>query len=1163
MLRDAAEAPRYRLLATTPAELILDNQLTQGVDARRLHRWLASDTIEIRTVACDTALPWLAVVGGVLLVGNAELTRECLDPAYAMPQAGLFAPDEASRAALAAVYERLWAQGTDVKAPLRAALAALYAPNAPRFIYFLSLWHLFHDRLPEWRGAFADDRRLEETPIWKALYAFQRHGAIAALRKLKKDGGCILADSVGLGKTYTALAVIKAYERMGTGRILVLCPKKLRPNWERFLRPDEYNPFSDVHGDPDFRFYVMSHTDLLRQRADVGRGTVDVDSFLAKGFSLIVIDESHNFKSKVKKYNRLLQTLVAHPETKLLMLSATPVNTRLMDLTNQLGLIYRVEDGKPIPPAFTQEVSSVLKKAHHCVKEWGTARSKGEIFGNQPLASVMPKSFFDLVERFSIARSRKGLKQFYLHDLVGIGNFPKRETREFFPALDTEGKVADFESLYEELDKLTLVAYNPTDCLAAGVQLSAVGAGNLSDASRQKSLAALTRVNALKRLESSIHSFRKTISETVLARTQKQLQALDRRRVILPRITAETLDELAYEESEEILGSVEVPSYLFNERELRWQLTEDCEIALRLLAQAEQVDCNRDEKLRQLRRELETKIDSRYGIGCRKALIFTAFADTAEYLAASLSLFFPEVSVACITGSSGKVYEDGQVRVTEPGEILRRFAPKAQEWKPRSPLDKLREIEWVVSTDCLSEGQNLQDCDLVVNYDIHWNPLRLTQRAGRIDRIGSEHKTIFIDYFWPCKELGRYLQLEERVRTRGALIDTFGGEDMEFRQGQLTAIREGRLGEESIIVNRHETFEEYLAELDGWLRMDARNEKECRNTPSGLCAVTSAALVDEFADSGVPIPRNGGAIFLLRRSGLSIEEQKSNPFGDLFLLVVNETGCRVVEERLSEERALALFRALCRDRADVNNELVNRFEKMSSGSLTRMLNGALKELEVNRESCRAQLLLGDEPFDFHSGLTDGLGSLTLVTLTVILPEAKEESVRGKSGKESLVSGVAYSSPMTHDVSSSVSDTMSNAKSQERVHKAIAIAQTVAGAGKNSVFCDGEPTTWSSKYHRREELSYFLGISLKQLMRALCSRQQQQLRIWEDDLVFELLRGAFSWASSMNLRAGVSYLISDYAKHDYLKKVAMLIPVWTRKRTVRVPRSWMAKVCTDH
>ena len=1019
--RVAPEAPHYTLLATTPAELVLDHQLTQGVDARALHRWLAQGAIEIRTIALPTALPAMAAVGDALAVGNVELTRECLDPAQTMPEAGLLAPDAASRDALMGVFERLWEQGEDAKERLRKALDALTEPQSPRFLYFLTLWHLFHERLPEWRGGLDDDRRLDETPIWQALYAFQRHGAIAALRKIRRDGGCVLADSVGLGKTYTALAVIKAFEREGR-RVLVLCPKKLRPNWLAFLQDDAYNPFLTQNGRADFSYALLNHTDLSREWADPGRGMArPVAEIFARGFDLIVIDESHNFRNAGgKRYQFLLDHLKAHPKTTLLMLSATPVSNRMADLTNQLGLIRRAKAGEE--RAFDRAVTSVVATAQRKANAWNkTHADDPQALSAAALAGELPEAYFRLLERYTIARSREGILRGYADAEQELGSFPQREAVHYYPEIDTANSSLDIARLSDTLANLSLVAYNPVECLRAGIAWQE--RTNLTAATRQRSLAALMRINALKRLESSVDAFRKTLREAILARTEAMLKDLDKgivhvswstavalvgkaeasrhARAAQQNVPGDMFDDSDTELTDELEGKdVALPAETyFDTAALKKWLERDRKALQEALDSVEAITSARDAKLQTLIAALRDKAAHPLNPGNEKALVFTAFADTADYVARQLAAAFPGRHIACVTGSTGLVLHGGKATGLDMGAILRRFAPVAQT-KTDLPPD-VAPIDWVVATDCLSEGQNLQDCDWVCNYDIHWNPLRLVQRAGRVDRLGSRNTRIQIALFWPCKTLDGYIGLERTVRAKNAVgalvaadsnaLDDTAKQDLAYRQRQLDAIKHSRFDLDAFFTDTGDAFADYLGELDAWLRADKTREAVCAKAPLGLYAITPAALTEALAKNAPPVPTQGGALFLLRRAGLSPAEAAANPLGDCFLLAADADGRPLgAPHPLTPEQTLALLRALCRDRTAPDPALHARFDALGPKALTPALEGALDALGLARETNRAKLLLGDAPFDFHTGLTDDRAALTLLTFALILPDTQSE-----------------------------------------------------------------------------------------------------------------------------------------------------------------------------
>ncbi len=987
--------PLYSLLSTTPAELVLKSQLTQFATAKSLHAWLKRSAIEIRLVQSTTSLPGMVLLNGCAAVGNPEITRECLDAQHAMSEAGLMTLDADATQGLGAVYERWWAQGIDVKAEVLAALNLYWQENAPQWIYFLSLWHLFGHELETYRSALADDRRLEETPIWKALFAFQRHGAMAALRKLKETGGCILADSVGLGKTYTALAVAKAYERMGK-RVLVVCPKRLRANWMSFLSMAEENPFKNECGDPDFRYYLLSHTDFLSGRkVDYGRGErIPVEDFLKLESGLIILDESHNFKNhSSRRYDFLLQHLRQHPQTHLLLLSATPVNNRLAELTHQLALIHRIpmkeKSDDEATATFNQEVANTLRQSQRVVNAWNKRHANDDLeqLTANTLVDELPGRYFSLLERYTIARNRKSIVRFYATAEQEIGAFPKRKVYSHSPAIDTEGKQEDITALSNLLAELSLAAYNPLSCLKVGEVVKIKH--NLDDRLRQGALVALMRMNALKRLESSVASFRSTVESTFLKRIKDQLAALDSNQILVPAVTAEALEEEDAEVTEDYAKHLLVGTERFDVERLREKILADKEIIEKILADAGEIDLARDAKLAHLNHLLQEKLAKPLNAGNTKALIFTAFADTAEYIAKALQTLNPECTIAFVTGSNGVVYHKGEKQHVKMGEILARFAPLAQRAKgEREPID------WLIATDCLSEGQNLQDCDLLINYDVHWNPLRLNQRAGRIDRIGSPNAQIAVHNFWPMKQLDRYIGLEQRIRTKDAMASIAGAgtsnlDDnqkitLKYRDQQLKEMIQGNFDSElnPTFSSRRNDFSEYLAELDGWLAQDEQRLEQCLTAPYGLYAVTPSVLTETFKNLSIPLP-NRGVIFLLKRNGLSAEENSENPFGEHFLLAVDDKGERIgMEAVLAPAETLALFRGLARDRAEVNVSYSEAFHAAGDKALSRAVTGALNALKVECETNRARLLLGDTPFDFHSGQTDDQAALTLISFLV-------------------------------------------------------------------------------------------------------------------------------------------------------------------------------------
>lgn len=1021
---EAAPNQVYQILSVTPAELILTNQLKQRQHAKLVQAWLRQESIEVRTLESPTALTWMAILGGsTVVVGNPEISSEGLSGEESMAEAGLTTLQAEACSGLRSVYERWWALGTDIKAQLIERMDVYWKPNAPQFIYYLSLWHLFADQLKEYRKTVLDDRHLEDTPIWKSLYAFQCHGAKAAMNMIEQQGGCILADSVGLGKTYTALAVIKAYERMGK-QVLVLVPKKLRDNWARYLSSDSGNPFLKPNGKADFDYYLACHTDLVDNRdIDIGEAAkVPAKDFFEKTFDLVVIDESHNFRnSGGSRYKFLLEKVIkaglADSQTKLLLLSATPVNNRLKDLTHQIALIRHVilnedtTDGET-PSAINSEKKNAFREIQHVLSQsqkkinaWNKEHAQDdEILSPAALQEILPEDYFQLLSNYTIARSREGIMRYYANASEEIGAFPEHKMVPRYPKLDTEGELDDIKPLSDRLNDLSLVAYNPTSLLVAGVTFKEKDERykNLTDQDRQNALVPLMRMNALKRLESSVDSFRKTLKESLLERTQAQLDALERGVVLVPAILAKGLDitEEEFDEAdEEIKGIYSVPLKYFDERKLREKLSQDKAILLELLARADQVTPKRDGKLQELVSVLQEKVANPLNPGNVKAIVFTSFADTAEYLFKELGERFHERSIAMVTGQNVRLYEaqpepcgkDRPEKGLKMAKALQRFAPKAQKARDLSEPP----IDWLIATDCLSEGQNLQDCDFIVNWDIHWNPLRLVQRAGRIDRIGSENSLVHIVHFWPMKNLDEYIGLERRVRTKDAVVAVAGGGtssvdddtavSLKYRQKQLQDIQENALDAfdpGTIASSNNFGFRDYLADLDTWLT-EAR-ELECRTAPFGLCTFTKGKPTEISQALNCTLPEQF-VLFLLKRNDLTEEDKKANPLRDCYLVAVDAKGAPLgsASGPMTQVQALRLFRELCQDQPEVDTETTARLEKRPAKALNPALEGALRSLDDTYSTNRLQMLLNGAPFDFHSGRHASEKNLTLLTFAVI------------------------------------------------------------------------------------------------------------------------------------------------------------------------------------
>ena len=689
-------------------------------------------------------------------------------------------PEECDR--LGAWFDAQWSALTEchaAKADLVEALRRLAAHRDPSEIYALILHHLFRTE-----GGELDEEQvvksatgIRETEVWNRLFKFQRDGVVGAIDKLERFGGCIIADSVGLGKTFEALAIVK-YHELRNDRVLVLCPKRLRDNWSLYRANDRRNFLARDR----FNYDILNHTDLSR---DGGlSGDIDLAHVNWGNYDLIVIDESHNFRNKRSprqggetRYDRLMHRIVRDGvKTRVLMLSATPVNNRLADLRNQIAFATESDDAA-LADHGVSSIDGTTQRAQKQFNRWlelnDTERTPSQ------LIDMLGFDYFTLLDRLTIARSRRHLEKYYGNRETD--RFPERlKPINVKPDVDLAGEFPSIGEINAEIRRLNLAAYAPLRYVLPhkreaydekySTRLRG-GGGLFRQLDREESLVQLLRVNALKRIESSVASFALTVQrqladvETLLTRIDVQageVEELD--------IADIDIEDPAFEN---LLAGRKVKVLLQDVDPVRWRqdLIEDRNRLTTLLAAARQVTSARDAKLAELREMFERKCRDPINAGNRKAIVFTAFADTARYLYDALAPWARDrlmVEAALVTGT-------GRNRTTLPGlrhdlaSILTAFAPRTKE-RPDDLADE-GEIDLLIATDCISEGQNLQDCDWLINYDIHWNPVRIIQRFGRIDRIGSPNECIQLVNFWPNMELEEYLGLEQRVSGRMVLLD--------------------------------------------------------------------------------------------------------------------------------------------------------------------------------------------------------------------------------------------------------------------------------------------------------------------------------------------------------------------------------------------------------
>ena len=845
------------------------------------------------------------------------------------------------------LFDQIWNDGEkleDVTARLCEHIASVYQENSPQRIYFLMLYNIFSEFLEDISEDVLpnDLTGYKDSLIWKKLFNFQRDAATGIVNKLETYNGCILADSVGLGKTFTALAVVKYYE-LRNKSVLVLCPKKLADNWLTY----KGNLVTNIFAKDRFGYDVLCHTDLLRKSGySFGLALNRVNW---ANYDLVVIDESHNFRNNTAfedretRYQCLLNQVVRQGvKTKVLMLSATPVNNRFADLKNQLALAY---EGDP------ENFSAKLKSEKHIDEIFRRAQAAFNAWSILPpeertaaaILNTLDFDFFEVLDSVTIARSRRHIQTYY--DTKDIGTFPERlKPLSFHCQLTHRKDVIGFNEIFEQLSMLTLAVYAPLSYVQPS-RLSKyrdlydpgdeVGHGNLGQSGREKGIQALMTVNLLKRLESSVHSFRLTLMSLaanhegtlekigVFKKTGRDATFAD----VSPAfadVELEQDDDIPDPDDAQIGSKVQIN---LSDMDLpRWEheLRADLAILEALLAEMQKITPSDDAKLQHIKTTILSKLASPINAGNKKVLIFTAFADTADYLYEHIAPYFLQSSGL----HSGKVTgADSPKNTLKKGydfqSLLTLFSPKSKD-KAVILSKEPGEIDLLIGTDCISEGQNLQDCDYLINYDIHWNPVRIIQRFGRIDRIGSQNKFIQLVNYWPDITLDEYINLKERVESRMVIADvTATGDDnpLDAKANDVTYRREQlrRLQEEVIEL---EDLKTGISITDLGLndfRMDlvnyAKTNCDLASLPNGMHAVVPAA-----PERGL-IP---GVIFALRNRNDGVNINRQNRLHPYYLVYVARDGS-VIVNHTETKRLLDLARAACKDRSEAMPEVYQLF----------------------------------------------------------------------------------------------------------------------------------------------------------------------------------------------------------------------------------------------
>lgn len=851
-------------LVGNEAERSLRNRLTQQVVAEKCRVWLTAHA-DIRNsgavgpvgqnVFCDKNV---AVQGGMDFTAEGLGFVPSSRPLLATGFTEKVAVDEIVRW-FAALWHAADSSGIEQESLMK-RLQAMASDKDPDALYHQILYHVFETL----RGELNEDRiiktktGIKDHAIWKRLYKFQKDGVLGAIDKLEKYNGCIIADSVGLGKTFEALAIIKYYE-LRNDRVLVICPKKLRENWTIYLQNDKRNVFCEDR----FRYDVLSHTDL--NRTSGMSGDINLETINWGNYDLVVIDESHNFRNNppskkrgVSRYKRLMRDVIrAGVRTKVLMLSATPVNNRMADLKNQVAFITEGEDSA-LSAAGVNSIEQTLNKAQKCFNRWLDTPGHD----TKSLLASMNFDYFKLLDLLTIARSRKHIQKYY--GLKEVGKFPeRRKPINVKEDIDTKGEFPPLKEVNRTIQRLHLAAYAPLKYVlpekieeyARKYDVEMDGGKFFKQIDREESLIHLMRINVLKRMESSIHSFALT--------TRKLLAAVNGLLEKLEHFDAETdcgdlnINDIETDspELEDLLVGSKVKVLIRDCDVRRWrQELEDDRVQLTKLATvASSVTPERDRKLVALKEMIAAKVRSPINAGNRKVIVFTAFADTAAYLYEQLSGWAKGelgVESALVTGTGANRTTFVGLR-TDIHTLLTNFSPRSKE--RAAAADAPGEIDLLFATDCISEGQNLQDCDWLVNYDIHWNPVRIIQRFGRVDRIGSINGSIQLVNFWPNMELDEYINLEARVSGRMVLLDISAtGEenviefspkmnDLEYRRKQLQQLQDSVLDLEEIsggISITDLTLNDFRMDLTEYMR---EHQSMLEATPFGARAAVAVA----------------------------------------------------------------------------------------------------------------------------------------------------------------------------------------------------------------------------------------------------------------------------------------------------------------------------------
>lgn len=1004
---------RERNLYGTEFEIKLRNELTQKAIARECAEWIKKKAVFKSNKSNEDMMGFMNVDDKnympITEFSTVGLGCERGNNAYNYIQK----TEAPMSSAYLSLFDQLWNDKSklqDVTDEVIDSITAAYNENSPDFIYFVTLYNIFNeflediseDELPNEAIGFKDSK------IWSMLYNFQKDAALAIINKLEKYNGCILADSVGLGKTFTALAVIKYYESKNKS-VLVLCPKKLANNWNTYKDNYINNPIaSDRLG-----YDVLYHTDLNRTHGK--SNGLDLDRINWGNYGLVVIDESHNFRNggkivenpdeetKDNRYVTLMKKVIrAGIKTKVLMLSATPVNNRFNDLKNQLALAYEGHTDYIDEKLNTNRtIDEIFRNAQRAFNTWSKWEPCDRTTEN--LLKMLDFDFFEVLDSVTIARSRKHIQKYY--DTTDIGTFPIRlKPLSPRPHLTDLKTAINYNEIFEQLMLLTLTIYTPThyilpskmDKYAELYEDNKVNVG-FTQANREQGIRRLTAINLMKRMESSVYSFNLTLKriKDLIDSTIETIDRFNKQSAHEIELTdISNMDEFDDEDqnTDDLFSfGKKIKIDLADMDYVSWRdsLVKDAEVLELLTVMVGDITPEHDSKLQELYKIIDKKISNPINEGNKKIIIFTAFADTAGYLYDNVSEYVKSkygLNTAMVSGSV-----DG--RTTCPklrgdlNTVLTCFSPIS---KGRDLFESIpnEDIDILIATDCISEGQNLQDCDYLINYDIHWNPVRIIQRFGRIDRIGSKNKYIQLVNFWPDVTLDDYINLKAKVETRMKIVNitsTGTGDDnplsdeektdLEYRKAQLEKLQEEVVDIEDMTTGisiMDLGLNEFRLDLLEYIK----NHPDIEKAPFGLNAVVPA---NEDAPAGV--------IFVLKNLSDSVNIDNQNRLHPFYMVYISDDG-KVICDHLSPKDMLDKMRFLCKGKTEPIPEVYKQFNKETRdgkdmSKFSELLGEAIASIIEVKDESDIDSFLGGSQVSFLSNEIKGLDDFELICFLVV------------------------------------------------------------------------------------------------------------------------------------------------------------------------------------